>query len=114
MRLRFLAAAVVAVVTLSLLPAAALAAPVAANGSTSGPPYYLALGDSLAQGVQPTPSGTSRLTNQGYVDDLYAVYRRQVPNLRLVKLGCPGETTGTMINGGVCSYSRPVASSQRW
>jgi hypothetical protein len=24
--------------------------------------------------------------------------------LRLVKLGCPGETTRTMINGGICRY----------
>src|SRR5262249_56250230 len=26
--------------------------------------------------------------------------------LRLVKLGCSGENTGTMLNGGICSYRR--------
>jgi len=103
-RIRFLA---VVAATLALLlgtGTAALAAPAAASGA-GGPAYYLSLGDSLAQGVQPTSSGVSVVTDQGYVDDLYAAYRRQVPGLQLVKLGCPGESTDTMINGGVCPYS---------
>ena len=68
------------------------------------PVYYLALGDSLARGVQPTRTGVLVETNQGYVDDLYAYYRLRHPELRLAKLGCSGETTETMIAGGVCSY----------
>jgi len=103
-RIRFLA---VVAATLTLLlgtGTAALAAPATASGA-GGPAYYLSLGDSLAQGVQPTSSGVSVVTDQGYVDDLYAAYRRQVPGLQLVKLGCPGESTDTMINGGVCPYS---------
>jgi lysophospholipase L1-like esterase len=68
------------------------------------PPYYLALGDSLARGIQPLPDGALVETNQGYVDDLYAAYRLTHPFLRLKKLGCSGETTTTMITGGVCSY----------
>jgi lysophospholipase L1-like esterase len=68
--------------------------------------YYLYLGDSLAQGVQPqVPSGTNAPTNQGYVDDLYAQLLARMPRLQLAKLGCPGETTMTMIHGGVCSYA---------
>jgi lysophospholipase L1-like esterase len=68
-------------------------------------PYYLALGDSLALGVQPNPfSGVLEATNEGYVDDLYALYRLRRPNLQLAKLGCPGETTTTMLNGGKCDY----------
>ena len=55
-------------------------------------------------GVQPSPSGGVS-TNQGYADDLYAVFRRYVPRLGLAKLGCSGETTATMIEGGVCSYA---------
>jgi lysophospholipase L1-like esterase len=66
-------------------------------------PYYLALGDSLALGVQPTALGLAP-TNKGYVDDLYAVLRLRQPNLRLAKLGCSGETTTTMLNGGKCDY----------
>ena len=67
------------------------------------PRYYLALGDSLAVGVQPTVRGDVP-TNQGYADDLYALYHTRIPNLRLAKLGCSGETTKTMIVGGVCRY----------
>src|SRR5690242_1402983 len=68
-----------------------------------GPRYYLALGDSLAAGVQPTTRGAIA-TNQGYADDLYRFYRQRIPDLRLAKLGCSGETTGTMIVGGTCNY----------
>jgi lysophospholipase L1-like esterase len=68
------------------------------------PPYYLALGDSLSRGIQPQPNGTPVETNQGYVDDVYAYYRLRHPQLQLAKLGCSGETTTTMIKGGVCPY----------
>ena len=43
-------------------------------------------------------------TRYGYPDQLYAMLRRSHPTLELVKLGCPGETTTTMINGGICRY----------
>ena len=66
--------------------------------------YYLALGDSLSQGVQPNAAGVSVKTEQGYPDQVYAALRPGHPALQLVKLGCPGETTGTMINGGICRY----------
>ena len=78
---------------------------VSGSAYAAAPPiYYLALGDSLSRGVQPTRTGVLVETNQGYVDDLYAYYRLRHPDLRLAKLGCSGETTGTMIAGGVCSY----------
>jgi lysophospholipase L1-like esterase len=66
--------------------------------------YYVSLGDSLSQGVQPDSVGASVPTRQGYADQLYADLRRGDPALRLVKLGCQGETTHTMINGGICRY----------
>src|SRR5580693_1221945 len=66
--------------------------------------YYLALGDSLSQGVQPDASGASVETNEGYPDQLYAMLHRTRPSLRLVRLGCPGETTVTMLHGGICRY----------
>lgn len=68
------------------------------------PSYYLALGDSLSQGVQPDAAGASVETRQGYPDQVYAVLRRSHPALRLAKLGCPGETTTTMLAGGLCRY----------
>lgn len=67
------------------------------------PTYYLALGDSLAIGLQPSASGDAA-TNLGYADDIYAVLRLAKPGLTLTKLGCSGETTYTMINGGTCNY----------
>jgi lysophospholipase L1-like esterase len=73
--------------------------------SKARPSYYVALGDSLAVGVQPNAAGTSLPTNQGYDDVLYAGQKRKIKGLKLEQLGCPGETTTTMINGGICHYS---------
>ena len=72
--------------------------------STPVTSYYLALGDSLSRGFQPNPAGHSVPTDQGYPDQLYAMLHPGHPGLRLVKLGCGGETTATMIHGGICSY----------
>jgi lysophospholipase L1-like esterase len=95
----------------ALALAAGLAAAVAGCAGSSSPArhrppvsYYLSLGDSLAQGVQPDASGRGVETRRGYADQLAAALRRDHPGLRLVKLGCPGETTATMIKGGICRY----------
>ena len=72
--------------------------------SGGGKEFYLSLGDSLAQGVQPDRAGHDVATSLGYPDRLAAVLRRHLPHLKLVKLGCSGETSATMIHGGVCRY----------
>jgi lysophospholipase L1-like esterase len=98
-RIAFVAAVAAAVTACS--------GPATSAGSGAKPipaSYYLALGDSLAQGVQPNTMGTSVETQQGYPDQVYAALHRSHPGLRLVKLGCPGETTSTMIDGGICRY----------
>jgi lysophospholipase L1-like esterase len=79
-------------------PAAAHASP-APGRSHSHVRYYLALGDSLSQGVQPNSSGQSLETNQGYASDLFAYYRTRVRGLKLVDFGCPGDTTTSMLAG---------------
>jgi lysophospholipase L1-like esterase len=100
---------------LAIAAVTALAAVTACSGSVTSagphapasqppPAYYLALGDSLSQGVQPDAAGASVETRYGYADQLYAALRPSHPTLELVKLGCPGETTSTMINGGICHY----------
>lgn len=98
---------------LTIAAVAALAATAACSGSVTPhstpakapePTYYLALGDSLSQGVQPNAAGASVETPYGYPDQVYAALRPSHPTLKLVKLGCPGETTSTMINGGICPY----------
>lgn len=104
----------------ALLTAVAfLAVPATASPGTgrhgAPPVYYLALGDSLSQGVQPaTPPlspgvsrGESIETSRGYADDLYARYAPAFHgSLRLEKLGCPGETTTSMLTGAgsPCPY----------
>lgn len=70
-----------------------------------GGEYYLSLGDSLSVGDQPNAQGTTLPTDQGYADQLYAVLRHSDHDLRLAKLGCPGETSGTLVNGGICGYA---------
>jgi lysophospholipase L1-like esterase len=94
---------VAAVFLLLVTPRLVLAAP--------QPRYYLALGDSLAQGVMPLPNLVE--TNKGYVDDLYAAVRFTHPFLQLAKLACSGETTTTMRSGGgPCFYPAGLNHSQ--
>lgn len=71
--------------------------------------YYLALGDSLAFGVQPNGDFT-----QGYPQQLLPLLTAKYPSLKLANLGCPGETTGSMLNDSVCDrdYPKPDLQSQ--
>src|SRR5689334_13986934 len=76
MSVRKLAAAPIGVmVAVALLLAAAQAE---AKWKAPAPRYYLALGDSLSQGVQPNVNGLSLETNQGYADQLYANVRGRI------------------------------------
>jgi lysophospholipase L1-like esterase len=101
MKWRVLHSVVAAVVALA-------AVTVMASCSSPSPPvaasYYLALGDSLSRGVQPNAAGASVETAQGYPDLVYARLAGERPGLKLVQLGCPGETTETMMHGGSCHY----------
>ena len=97
-------AAIAAIASLAGCSGPAPSHPAAVNATKAPPAYYLALGDSLAQGVQPNAGGTSVETPGGYPDQVYAALHRSHPTLELVKLGCPGETTVSMINGGICHY----------
>ncbi len=94
------AAAALALTAAAAVPAAAAQRP--ATGHSAA--YYLALGDSLSVGIQPNAKGADQLTNQGYANQLYRVLRRADSELQLVKLGCPGETSGTLNKGGICGY----------
>jgi lysophospholipase L1-like esterase len=103
-RLTRLAALAVSAALVAACGAPAGAAKSPARRDTPRTSYYLALGDSLSVGVQPDAAGASRPTGLGYANQLYAALRVRHPALRLVKLGCSGETTSTMINGGICRY----------
>lgn len=67
--------------------------------------YYLSLGDSLSTGVQPTgPEVFQFRTDEGYSDQLGELARVRMPGLRTVKLGYPGESTTTMMDGSLFAY----------
>jgi lysophospholipase L1-like esterase len=93
------------------------------------PTYQLSLGDSLSVGIQAHPSDLQRPfpfigvggfggapSNEGYADQLAAIEGQTISNLHLVKLGCGGESTSSMIHGsagtelpaahtvGLCNY----------
>jgi len=80
------------VIVAALIGATLVVTPASAADSTR---YYLALGDSLAFGYQPNGDFA-----HGYVQQLSAT----LPDLTLQNLGCPGETTTTMVTGGICPY----------
>jgi len=79
--------------------AAVLALVATATAEAASPRYYLSLGDSLAQGMQPDTAGLTLDTDQGYADQLFAIEKRRIPSLQLVKLGCGGETTTSFLTG---------------
>jgi len=85
------------------------------SGGSADVYYMVSTGDSLSVGVQPTSSGFLLPTDDGYPDQLFDMIRPafeaagQNRELRLVKLGCPGETIDDMLNGGNCPY---LAGSQ--
>jgi lysophospholipase L1-like esterase len=87
-----------------------------AAASTPSVQYYVSLGDSLSVGIQPNSDGRNVLTDQGYADQLYKIERWRVPNLKLVKFGCSGETTDSMLSATASPITEvrclPEAQSQ--
>ncbi len=112
-RLTYAIAAAAAALALTATAATAVPAVAAQRSATahSSPQYYLSLGDSLSVGDQPNAKGVTLPTNQGYADQLYSVLKGANANLRLEKLGCPGETTHTFNLGGICGYKGDVRYS---
>ncbi len=85
---------------LALLTSIATGVVVAPAGADSPTVYYLALGASDSVGYQPAP-GTAHAepTDRGYANDLVAEEATLGVSMDLTQLGCPGETTSTMLNG---------------
>ena len=61
-------------------------------GANKGVRYYVSLGDSLAAGTNATEVGQA-FTDFGYADQLHAALATNKRALKLVKLGCPGESS---------------------
>ncbi len=68
--------------------------------------HYLALGDSLAYGLQPNCSTTC---THGYVNDLFPILQSEGTK-DVTNLGCPGETSTSFIGGGICPYPTQTPS----
>ncbi|MEP6631651.1 MAG: SGNH/GDSL hydrolase family protein [Lapillicoccus sp.] len=77
------------------------AGPSASTASAPADGWYLALGDSLAAGRQPT---TGDQPTRGYAGPVLAGLQQNRPGTALKNLGCSGETTGSMLRGGLCRY----------
>jgi lysophospholipase L1-like esterase len=96
-RLATIGVAVAAALVIAPRAAAAPAATptaVARADHASATHYYVALGDSLAEGDQPNGD-----VGQGYADQLYASLEADDHTLQLENLACGGETTSSMISG---------------
>jgi lysophospholipase L1-like esterase len=87
---------------IALVAIAALALPASASAAKKKPKttYYVSLGDSWAQGVQPIGPGQADVaTKKGFVNYAFKRLRKRHPGLKLIQLGCGGATTDSMING---------------
>lgn len=71
--------------------------------------HYLALGDSLAYGFQPSTFATGDHSH-GYVDNFFTFLQARKIVTDHADLGCPNETSSRFINGGLCHYPSPFKS----
>jgi lysophospholipase L1-like esterase len=117
---RMAPAAFAASIAMALAVLVTLTAPLSAHADgarTPGPPheemYYISMGDSLAAGAQLDPdTGVPYESRQGYADQIYRVLRKDYPKLKHIRLGCGGETSTTLVSGGLCDYPRGSQLSQ--
>lgn len=114
MMLRRLGTTLSAVIAATTLAGTGVASAAVTHSPRDDTDYYLSLGDSLSVGFEPDANGVQHVTDRGFDHDLLPGLRLvdslRGRDLQLVELGCPGESTVTMINGGICAY--PSATSQ--
>ena len=77
-------------------------------GLSNTPVYYLSLGTSLAAGVQADfpescESVVTDVNYPGFIAENISA-DQDIRKLRHVNLGCPGETSDTFIDGGLCKF----------
>ncbi len=96
-------------------PPSTTAAPTTSAAEPSPGPSgaYLALGDSLAAGYQP---GGAELRDAAYPALAASRLGRAGAELTVENLGCSGETTGTLLDGGKCTFDEgsQLAQAEAW
>ncbi len=92
-------------ITVAAMIAATLVGTANPGRTSTEPTYYVSLGDSAAAGFQ--PNGQSA---QGYADQLHQRVQATMPELQLLKLGCPGETAKSLISGSRSPCEYPAGS----
>src|SRR5512132_3298290 len=108
-RTRFGVLSVLAATLVLLAAPAAQAAPPPKHNPPKS--IYLALGDSLAFGFQEAkfdanlPTEDPAVFDTGYVDDFAQKLRAIDPKIQTVNLGCPGETTDSLLGLDNCPYN---------
>ena len=100
--LRLLAAFCSALLGISLVAGSAVAQP-NPRALERAMGYYLALGDSLATGYQPT---TGNDLTGGYVGHVHDAAVERNAKTRLVNIACAGETSQSFVDGGHCDFKR--------
>ena len=82
-----------------ILTSAASAAPIQIDR------FYLAVGASESVGVQPAVNSShGGPTSEGYANDLVELEAARGVTLQLTQLGCPGESTSTVVSGADHCY----------
>jgi hypothetical protein len=86
--------------TLVAFAVAGLSTPTRAGADPVPSYFYLDVGASESLGFQPTPDTPHGVpTDEGYANDLIAYEAARGIDVELTQVGCPGETTTTMLNG---------------
>lgn len=81
----------------------------AANAAKPSTGFYLDIGASTSLGFQPTgiPAHNGHRTSTGYANDIESYLAKRGINLFLRQVGCPGETTQTMLLTSDHCYKPP-------
>jgi hypothetical protein len=81
--------------------------PALAGATNSSTGFYLVVGASASLGFQPTGivGHNGARTNTGYANDVVAMEARRGIDLSLRQIGCPGETTYSMLHTGDHCYT---------
>ncbi len=90
----------IALATVLAMALAPMVVAARAGAATSTPIFYLDVGASVSVGVQPSfRSPHGQRTDTGYANYLVALEASKGIDLQLHEIGCPGESTTTMITG---------------